>query len=307
MRPAEQERPVTLKETIPVANKLGECILWDDRRGHLLWTDILGKYLFIRDPQSGSLDVHEFDEELCAFALIDDSDDLLCAFKSGFALLDRHSGDRQWIHRIDNAHVVRLNDGRVDRQGRFWCGSLINNDGSQPVDGITAELLRMDADGKVSKHLDGIRVSNSICWSPDGTTMYFADSLVKDIWAFDFDVDNGLLSNRRVLATTPEAAAPDGSVVDAAGYLWNAEWGMGRVVRYAPDGSEDMVIQLPVSHVTCLCFGGSDLNELYVTTATAGLSDEQLASEPEAGNVFVYETSYQGLPENRFVNRIEGT
>lgn len=297
---------VALKHSIAVTNELGECILWDDQHGHVLWTDILGKRLFNHDPRAGLLDTSEFEEELCAFALIDGSDDLLCAFKTGFALLDRISGEQRWIHRIENTHVVRLNDGRVDRQGRFWCGALINNDGNHPVDGVTGDLFRMDADGQVSKHLDGIRVANSICWSPDGKTMYFADSRVKEISAFDFDIDEGSLGNRRVLARTPEGAGPDGSVVDAEGFLWNAEWGMGRVVRYAPDGTEDAVIQLPVSHVTCLCFGGPDLTDLYVTTATAGLSGEQRVSEPEAGNVFVYATPYRGLPETRFVNRIEG-
>ena len=100
---------VALQRSIPVANELGECILWDDRHGHALWTDILGKRLFIHDPRADSLDIREFDEELCAFALIDGSDDLLCAFRTGFALLDRHSGDCRWLHRIENTHVVTRN------------------------------------------------------------------------------------------------------------------------------------------------------------------------------------------------------
>lgn len=293
-----------MKASIPVANGLGECILWDDRRNHVLWTDMPARKLYTHDPADGSLTDLDFDEDLCSFALIADSDDLLCAFQSGYALLDRHSGDLQWLHRIKNADKIRLNDGRVDRQGRFWCGSLIDNTGTRPEGGLSGELFRLDADGTVSKHLEGIGISNSICWSPDGGTMYFADTSLKEIYAFDFDTAHGTLSNKRLFASTPRPCGPDGSVVDAEGYLWNAEWGQGRVVRYAPGGSVDVVVQLPVSHVTCVTFGGESLTDLYVTSATFGLSDEKLEAEPQAGNVFVFETPYRGLPEDRFVNRI---
>lgn len=293
-----------LKTTIPVVNGLGECILWDEQNDHVLWTDLPGNALYIHDPATGTSDTIEFDENLCSFALIEDSDNLLCAFQTGFAVLDRHTAERVWLHRIGNADKLRLNDGRVDRQGRFWCGSMIDNDGKGPEDGLSGELYRVDHDGWISAHLDGIGISNSICWSPDGATMYFADTLQKEIWAFDYDQDAGKISDRRVLARTPEAAGPDGSCVDAAGYIWNAEWGQGRVVRYSPDGEVDEVLQLPVSHITCVTFGGEDLSDLYVTTATYGLSEEQRIFEPDAGKVFVFETPYQGLAENRFVNRI---
>lgn len=293
-----------LKMTIPVANELGECILWDDREDLLLWTDILGKTLYYYNLASDELRQQHFDEELCAFAMVEGSDELLCAFRTGFALLDRASGQHRWVHRIDNTDVVRLNDGRVDRQGRFWCGTLIDNEGSQPVDGIDGELLCMNSEGSVSSHLSGIRVSNSTCWSPDGKTMYFSDTLTQEISAFNFCTSSGTISDKRLFARAPEQGFPDGSIVDADGFLWNAEWGQGRVVRYAPNGSVDMVLQLPVSQVTCLAFGGAHLNELYITTAKCGLTEEQSEQQPEAGDVFVYETPFSGLKENRFVNHI---
>lgn len=295
---------VALKHSIPVANELGECILWDDRHGQVLWTDMPGRMLHIHDPDAESTSTIEIDEDLCSFALIEDSDNLLCAFQSGFAVLDRHTGECAWLHRIDNADKLRLNDGRVDRQGRFWCGSLIDNQGKGPEGGLSGGLFCVDHDGSISNHLDGIGVSNSLCWSPDGGTMYFGDTLVKEIWAFDYDQNAGAITNRRIFARTPETCGPDGSTVDADGCIWNAEWGEGRVVRYRPDGPVDTVVQLPVSHVTCITFGGENLSDLYVTTATYGLSQEQKSAEPEAGNVFVYATPYQGLVENRFVNRI---
>lgn len=295
---------VEFRKSISVTNSLGECILWDDQCEQVLWTDIPGRTLYIHSPDSRASVTIELDEDLCSFALIDDSDDLLCAFQSGFAVLDRHTGERVWLYRIDNADALRLNDGRVDRQGRFWCGSLIKNAGKGRENELSGELYRVDHDGSISAHLDGIGVSNSLCWSPDGATMYFGDTLKKEIWAFDFEQEAGRISNQRVFARTPDPCGPDGSCVDAEGCLWNAEWGQGRVVRYRPDGSVDAVVQLPVSHVTCVTFGGEHLSDLYVTTATYGLSEEQRSSEPEAGNVFVYATPYQGLTENRFVNHI---
>ena len=291
---------IRLKKSIPVANGLGECILWDTEKQLVRWTDMPGRKLYTHDPSKDRTWSLELDEDLCSFALVKNSDELLCAFQSGLALMHPESGQRQWLHRIDNPELIRLNDGRVDRQGRFWVGSLIDNEGNVPDNGIAGELLRIDADGTISKHLGGIGISNSICWSPDGRILYFADTPRKEIWRFDFDPDAGTISNQRVFAKTPQEAGPDGSVVDADGGLWNAEWGLGRVVRYAPDGRINCTIQLPVSHITCLAFAGPALSDLYVTTATYGLEEY----EDGAGDVFVFETSFRGLKEHRFVSRL---
>lgn len=293
-----------LKTVIPVRNVLGECVLWDAVRGQMLWTDIVGRKLYTYDPETHTTAILDLEEELCAFALIEGSDKLLGAFRSGFRVLDRSGRTSSWLHRVQNTEKVRLNDGRVDRQGRFWCGSLMDTASNQPEPDVSAELYRVSHDGVVTTHLTGIGISNSICWSPDSSVMYFADTTHRVIWAFDFDKDDGAISNQRVFARTQEPCGPDGSVVDADGCLWNAEWGHGRVVRYNPDGSIHSVLQLPASHVTCVAFGGADLSDLYVTSATQGLSKSHRAAEPEAGNVFVYSTPYRGLPESRFINNI---
>ncbi|MEM8684517.1 MAG: SMP-30/gluconolactonase/LRE family protein [Pseudomonadota bacterium] len=294
----------SLKTTIAVSNGLGECILWDDRKQRVLWTDMPGRTLYSHCPRSGktrSLGVHE---DLCSFAMIENSDDLICAFQSGLALMDRNTADYEWLYRIDHPESIRLNDGRVDRQGRFWVGSLIDNAGNRPEDGLSGELFRLDANGEVTKHLDGIGISNSLCWSPGGQTLYFADTPTKEIVAFEFRTASGTLGKKRRFCKTPEAGGPDGSVVDADGFLWNAEWGQGRVVRYAPDGRVDAVVQLPVSNITCVTFGGRDLADLYVTTARYGLSDRRLRSQPQAGDVFVFRTSVRGLPEERYISQL---
>ncbi len=292
---------------IPAANGLGECILWDEAVGSVLWTDIPGRRLYTHDPETGSTAHLEFSEDLCSFGLVEGSDDLVCAFQSGIAIVDRVSGDRKWLYRLPDADVLRLNDGRVDRQGRFWVGSMVANEGSRLTDGLSGELYCLSPTGDVRSHLQGIRISNSLCWSPEGDVLYFGDSPLREIHAFDFDTHSGTLSNRRLFALTPGGTVPDGSTVDAEGYVWNAEWGNGRVVRYAPDGTVDTVVQLPVSHITCVAFGGPDLADLYVTTARYGLSEEALLKESRAGDVFVFSTSVRGLPEARFMDNTSNT
>ncbi len=286
--------------TIAVGNGLGECVLWDDEAGQLLWTDIPGHRLYTHDPSTGTTEYVEFDEDLCSFGFIAGRRDLVCAFQSGIANVARDGRVGNWRYRLPEADRVRLNDGRVDRQGRFWVGSMMANEGNRTTNGVSGELFCLDAAGDVRGHLRGIRISNSICWSPEGDVMYFGDSPRRQIYAFDFDAESGTLSNRRVFAHTPLGTVPDGSTVDAEGFLWNAEWGNGRVVRYAPDGTVDSVVQLPVSHLTCVAFGGPDLSTLYVTTARYGLSEDALLAEAQAGDVFAFSTSVRGLPEVRY-------
>ena len=291
---------VELSRVIPAANGLGECILWDDRTARALWTDLPGRRLYTHDPNSGATDHLQFDEELCSFGFIKGSDKLICAFSSEIAIVDYAAGSRESVYRLPGAGPVRLNDGRVDRQGRFWVGSMVEDESRALADGISGELFCLDGRGVVRSHLQGISISNSLCWSPRGDVLYFADSPKREIYAFDFDARRGTLSNRRVFARAPDGAVPDGSTVDAEGFVWNAQWGRGRVVRYSPGGGVDTVVQLPAPHVTCVAFGGTELSDLYVTTARFGLSGKDLRKHPQAGDVFVFSTSVRGLPEVRY-------
>src|SRR5262249_50280786 len=146
-----------------------------------------------------------------------------------------------------------------------------------------------------------IFVPNSIAWSPDNKVMYFADTHRHLIWAYEFDLAEGTMRNERVFADCSDRPGkPDGSCVDADGCLWNAEYGGSRVGRYTPDGRIDRVVALPVANVTCCCFGGSDLDTLYISTARQRMTPEQLAREPLAGNVFACRPGVRGLPEARF-------
>ena len=158
---------IKLKTSLPVANALGECILWDEAKQELLWTDLTESRLYLHDLSTGATRHVQFDDYLCSFGLVKGEDSLICAFRTGIAIVDRSTWSPRWIHHLESHGGVRLNDGRVDRQGRFWVGSLI--DGPTDPEGVSGELFSVNARGRVRSHLDGILISNSLCWSPDGT------------------------------------------------------------------------------------------------------------------------------------------
>jgi sugar lactone lactonase YvrE len=217
--------------------------------------------------------------------------------KSGLYLLDLGSGARKLVAAPErDIPTNRFNDGRCDRGGRFWAGTM--SDGPRLP---TGSLYRLDADGTCTKMRGGIVIPNSIAWSPDDRVMYFADTHLHTIWAYDFDLATGAMRNERVFADSSNLPGyPDGSCVDAESCLWNAEYGGWRVVRYAPDGKIDRVVELPVSNPTCCCFGGKDLDTLYISTARQHLTSEQLTREPLAGGLFAARPGVLGLPEARF-------
>jgi sugar lactone lactonase YvrE len=285
-----------LLEVIPVGNTLGEGVLWDNTTQRLLWTDIQEKRLYRYAPASKSLERFDLPERLGSFGLMQGSGTIVAAFASGFATYDMDQGRLEWLTRPKHAAAnVRFNDGRVDRVGRFWAGSMVEGEGER-----SGQLYCL-RHGRSESHLSGIGISNSLCFSPNGDTLYFADSPHRTIWRFKLDEATGTLSERSVFASTPKGAYPDGSNVDAEGHLWNAQWAAGRVVRYAPDGSESGHIALPVSQPTCVAFGGRNLDVLYVTTAKQELSAEALAAQPQAGHVFAYQLDIRGLPEPRYI------
>lgn len=295
-------RDFELIDTLDVGNTLGECILWDAHTQSAWWTDIHESRLYRYALAGKQLQVMELPGRLCSFGFIDGDSRLVCAFAEGFALYDPATGERQWLYRPEAGYSgTRFNDGRVDRQGRFWSGTMVESEnatdaGGQPVKG-SLYWVSPSANGRA---LQGIGISNSLCWSRDGGIVYFADSPTAEIRAWDFAAASAAFSNERVLARTPEGSSPDGSVIDAQDCLWNAHWGGGKVVRFSPQGDVMTEIGLPVSQPTCVCFGGPGLDLLFVTTAREHLDDAALARQPAAGNVFIYRTAFKGLPENRY-------
>lgn len=279
--------------------KLGEGIQWNGADQAVWWTDIEGRALWRHHPASGATASIALPERLGAFAFTRRDGVLLAAFESGFAFFDLASRTPHWLHRPEEGKTGRrFNDGRVDRQGRFWVGTMVEDAAKAgPVQGA---LYCLDLDGALSTHLHAIRISNSICWSPDGGTFYFADTPARTIRAWDFDAESGGLGAQRIFAHVPEGANPDGSAIDSEGFLWNAQWGAGQVVRYAPDGRIDRVLHVPAPQPACVAFGGPDLTQLYVSTARIGLDRLTLAAAPCSGDVFVYQLDVAGLAENRY-------
>jgi L-arabinonolactonase len=285
-----------LVDIVAAGNTLGESVAWDCVEERLWWTDIQERRLFRYDPRSASLATYDLPERLGSFGFVEGGERLIAAFESGFALYHPHSGQIDWIARPRHgAANVRFNDGRVDRQGRFWAGSMTEGRGD-PM----GKLYCLDG-GKVCVHLTDIAICNSICFSPDGRHLYFADTPQRAILRFDIDPQSSSLCNRRVFARTPAGAFPDGANVDAEGHLWSAHWSAGRIVRYAPDGTIGGEIEVPASQPTCVAFGGKDLDLLFVTSAREGLSEAALRTQPHAGDLFVYSVNIRGLPDRAFV------
>ncbi|MCJ9427860.1 SMP-30/gluconolactonase/LRE family protein [Kordiimonas marina] len=285
---------------IKADNRLGEGITWDDGTGALWWTDIEEKKLYRMDWESQGIRTFDTPERVGSFGLTDVPGCLVTAFETGFALYWPESGEVLWFGRpAEHTPGVRFNDGRVDPQGRFWSGTMVETAGQ----GLKGALYRLSADGTTDKVEDGVVISNGLSWSPDGATLYFADSPRQKIYAYDYDVASGTTSNRRVFASLTGDAYPDGACMDAEGGLWSATWASHTVRRYLPDGSLDRMITLPVSQPSCTTLGGPGLNLLFVTSAKQGLSDDVLKGEPLAGSVFVYDVGVRGLPEPRFPAR----
>ena len=284
-------------------NTLGEGIIWDDRGGRLFWTDIESSELWSHVPATGALQRWPLPERLCSLALTEDDGRLLLALASGLAFFDLASGGLDRICDVEaDLPTTRLNDGRTDRQGRFVFGAF--NQAENPKAAIGG-FYRLNHDLTLERlPLGNVAIANSICFSPDGRTMYYADSATREIRCCDYDIDTGAVSNpRQFVAADAAPGDPDGSTVDADGYLWSTRWGAGQVVRFAPDGTVDRVLTLPAPQPTCPAFGGPGLDVLFVTSATVGLSAGQLADAPKSGGVFAQTLVFRGLEEVRFAGR----
>lgn len=282
---------------LTVRNVLGEGILWDSRRQVLWWTDIQSRRLYRHDWARGTRQILDAPARVGSFGLVEGSERLITAFESGIALYDPYDQAVAWLARPENLDpAVRFNDGRVDRQGRFWSGTMVEGNRSA----ASGCLYSIDSKGGIRCHLTGVRISNGLCMSPDGRQLYFADSPTRTIRVFELNEPEGTLGVSRIFAQTPQGAAPDGAAIDADGCLWSAHWGAGCVVRYTPDGRIDRTLAMAASRPTCVCFGGPDLDVLCVTTARDGLSEAALLGEQNAGDVFLYRVGVRGLPEPEY-------
>ena len=277
---------------------LGESPVWDERAQCLYWVDIRRPAIRRLHPASGVINTWPMPDLVGSIALTDD-ERLLVALPSFIALFDPLSGSLEaFAHPPQRVPGHRFNDGRCDRQGRFWVGSMHNL--TRAPEGV---LYKLEGRGELEAVQGGICIPNSLAFSPDGRTMYFADSLRYTLFAYDYEPDSGRMGEQRVFATTEPPGFPDGATVDAEGHLWNAQFDAWRVVRYAPDGRIDRVIELPVQRPTSCAFGGPDLATLYITTASQKMSPAELQAQPLAGALLALDVGVRGLVEPRFALR----
>jgi L-arabinonolactonase len=278
-------------------NIVGEGILWDARRQTLWWTDIQGRCLHRFDWQRGATEIISTPDRVGSFGLMANRDEFIVAFAKGIAIYDPISKSTEALENQDGVEPgIRFNDGRVDRQGRFWAGTMVEG----PQLDACGCLYSVDSARTVRREASGIRIANGLCFSPDGTRMYFADSPTRTIRVYELTDGAEALAPPRTFAHTPHGAYPDGAAVDADGCVWSAHWGAGRVVRYTPGGAIDRVLEIPTCQPSCVCFAGPDLDVLCVTTAREGLDETTLQNEPHAGDVFLYRPGIQGLPESEY-------
>jgi sugar lactone lactonase YvrE len=274
---------------------LGEGPIWSVEEQALYWVDIQRQLLQSWYPVTHERKIWEMPSAIGSFALRK-SGGCVVALRTGLAFLDLQTGEVMPV--VDpepDMPYTRFNDGKCDRQGRFWAGTM---DEESP--NHRGSLYRLDTNLNCTRIREKVGVSNGLGWSPDNTIFYYTDSAKHTIWAYDFNHMSGEVSNERVFIQTPNDFVPDGLSVDADGFIWSAKWDGWKVVRYAPDGSVDCEVYLPIQRPTSCTFGGSELNQLFITSASIDLSEDELKKQPLAGSVFRIEAGVKGIPEPRF-------
>ena len=286
---------------VPAGDVCGEAATWDAAANRLYWTDINRFLLHAYDLAAGTTRTHMFDQPVVALSLTDRQGRLLVALGSQLILFNPADGSRKDLPAaLEGWPELRFNDGRSDPRGTFWIGSMGNNVGPNgeglPVTDGKGTLYRYRNGGALEAIETGIGIPNTLCWSPDGRRFYFGDSLKNEIRVYGYDPESGDIGPGASFFSGFERGVPDGSAMDSEGFLWNCRYGGGCVVRVAPDGTIDRVIDMPAENITTCTFGGADLTTLYITTAAADRAPEDRL----AGSLFAIETGVSGMPENVF-------
>jgi len=277
-------------------DQIGEGPSWDVGDQSLLWADIAGQRVWRLDPADGSTWQRTFDQMVGA-VLPRSAGGLALCLQDGVWLTDSDEGPLRRLVAIEPDDAdTRLNDVKVDRAGRLWGGTMAID--ARPDAGT---FYIIGAEGSLAVIASPTTISNGIDWSPDDRLMYYIDSATHRVDVFDFDLASGTALDRRPFISFEESAGlPDGMTVDAEGCLWVAFYDGWAVRRYTPAGALDRIIGLPAARITSCAFGGPDLSDLYVTSASAGLGEAQLAEQPLAGGLFVIRPGVAGLPATPF-------
>ena len=284
---------------VAARNAVGECPVWVPEENALYWVDIPNGSLQRWNAATGHMAVWKAPQMLACIARTQ-AGNWVAGMQTGFFQLTPHNDgslDTMPLASVEHPRPdMRLNDGRCDRQGRFWAGSMVLDMGLNAAEGT---LYRYTSGVAPYAQLGGFITLNGLAFSPDGRTMYASDShpLVQQVWAFDYDIETGTPSNRRVFIDMNQfPGRPDGAAVDAEGGYWICANDAGLIHRFTPDGRLDRSLSVPVKKPTMCAFGGSRLDTLYVTSIRDDVSEQSLS-----GGVFALNPSVQGLPEPRFI------
>jgi sugar lactone lactonase YvrE len=281
---------------------VGESAVWHAVESALYWVDIDGKSVHRLHPSSGKYSRWNTDTEPSAIA-VDQDNNLVLATRAGFVYLNTTTGDIDDIAPAPyDTSIVRFNDGRTDPAGRFWVGTMY-----EPRDQQKAEMYVLDKGQLRLAWAGGMTNSNGLSFSPDGKTMYHSDTTSHRVDAYDYDVKTGTASNRRNLVTFSDdkkaadyGGRPDGAAVDSEGNYWAAMFEGGRIVKLSPTGELLQEIELPVRCPTSVAFGGPDLRTLFVTSASKGRSNDELAQYPHSGKVLAFTVDVPGIEQAEY-------
>ena len=285
----------------PTGDRCGEGIVWHPGEQAVYWTDI-NRFLIHRlDTANGSVKSWLFDEPPTTVLLTDQDGTLAVTLASRVILWQPSSDSRRDLgFKLPDWPQARLNDAGVDPRGSLWAGSMQNNvnpDGSEsPIDRTIGALYHIESNGASRTVRDQVAISNTFAWPADGKRFYFGDTLANAIWAYDYDLNTGSIGKPNPHFSGFTRGLPDGSAIDREGCLWNCRWGGSCIVRVAPDGQVDRVIDMPTRNITNCTFGGRDENILYITTA-ASAEDK---GDRLAGSLFAITTQVRGVADRAF-------
>ena len=281
---------------LPLGAQIAEGPVWDPSTSTWLFVDITPGLVHRLDPVSGALSTFEVGQPVSA-VLPTACGRLLLVSVHGLLLCNADgNGQEPFGDRLETLPELLLNDAKVDSRGRLWTGSRDRDRAGR------GHLFRVDADGRSTVMLDGVIVSNGLGWSPDDRYFYYIDSLAYSLRVFDFDAERGEISTGRVLVDfDPATGLPDGMSVDEHGDIWVAHFGAGTITRHAPTGEQREVLQFPAPNVTSLAFGGPSCDDVLVTTGKYKMTEDELASCPNAGHLFGGSWGMRGVPTHPFI------
>ena len=271
---------------------VGESPVWSIAEQALYWVDVPAGIIHRLEPGSGATRTWRLPAEVGSVAL-SAGGGAIAALRTGFCLVDFGTGEVAMLENPEEDQPrTRFNDGKCDRQGRFWAGTM-DIEETEPL----GALYCFSGIGRCRRVLHAVGMSNGLGWSPDDRTMYHTDSLTGVITAYDYDIASGAVGRARSFAADRLPVVPDGLAVDADGCVWSVKWDGWRLVRYTPDGRVDTEVALPVQQPTSCAFGGPALDVLFVTSASEGLSQAALRQQPLAGSLLAVDVGAHGLPE----------